>query len=637
MKIAYSHLLRYISENPSIDDLSEKLFQLGHEHEILDDIFDMEFTPNRGDCLSLKGLLRDLSLFYTIENKDKIYEKLIDSFDFEFINNAKNDCPKITFLKVDIDKQPSSYKDYFNNYFVDLNLNKNNFFADISNFLSYETGQPTHCYDFSRIHSPIRLDFINDEIKFNTLLDTDINIYGKNLVFIDNKKRVINLAGIIGSNDTACTQTTKSVLIECAYFNPEKIIGKQVKFGVKSDAAHKFERDTDPCSHEYVLRRFLKIIEDHANIINTEIYSEDFLDIPNKKLPLNIKKLNQILGTDIDNDLCKEMLTKLGFIIQGNEITVPSYRRDVESLNDISEELARAIGYNSIKNKSINIPKKDNQKHNFKEDRIKSLLLDNGFYEVINNPFVEEKSRNSIMLDNPLDSNRKFLRTSLETSLTFNMLYNERRQHDSIKLFEISNIYLNEQKENKKVIGIIGTGRVGRNYKDFTKKIDKKYFFSILGKYLPEFETKFLNISRTSINSKSKTPISYIEVPIDSFCNLDYPSNIDTELKTDYIKYNPISNFPSSSRDLSLSIKNKDKVKEIESLILNEEDDLLKEVYVFDFYDNPKSEEIKIGFRLIFQSSIKNITDKEVDSVMKKIIDKCLDIDSVSIPGLNNA
>ena len=469
------------------------------------------------------------------------------------------------------------------------------------------------------------------------MLDTDINIYGENLVFIDNNKQVINLAGIIGSNDTACTQTTKTVLIECAYFNPEKIIGKQVKFGIKSDAAHKFERDTDPCSHEYVLRRFLKIIEDHANIINAEIFSEDFLDIPNKQLPLNTQKLNQILGTNIDDDLCIEKLSKLGFIIEDNKIIVPSYRRDIESLNDISEELARAIGYNNIQNKSINIPKMDNQKHNLKEDRIKSLLLDNGFYEVINNPFVEEKCENSFMLDNPLDSNKKFLRTSLQKSLTYNMLYNERRQQDSIKLFEISNIYLNDQKENKKFIGIIGSGRVGRNFKDFTKKIDKKYFYSILGQFLPEFETRFLNISRTSLNSKLKTPISYIEVPIDSFCNLDYPSNIDTELKTDYVKYSPISNFPSSSRDLSLSIKDKDKVKEIECLILNEEDDLLKEAYVFDFYDNPNTEEIKIGFRLIFQSNIKNITDKEVDSIMKKIIYKCLDIDSVSIPGLNNA
>ena len=102
MKIPYKHFVKYIDSPPNINELSEKLFQLGHEHEIFDEIFDMELTPNRGDCLSLNGLLRDLKLFYTISHKEDIFEKEIKPLPFEFFNEAKNSCSNISFLKVEI-------------------------------------------------------------------------------------------------------------------------------------------------------------------------------------------------------------------------------------------------------------------------------------------------------------------------------------------------------------------------------------------------------------------------------------------------------------------------------------------------------------------------------------------------------
>ena len=114
----------------------------------------MEFTPNRGDCLSIRGLLRDLKLFYDIHETDDIYDKEISPFKFQFINNAEEFCSKISFLKIEIDKIPSNYVGSLNDYINDLNIKKNNFFTDVSNFISYDTGQPTHCYDSSKIKSP---------------------------------------------------------------------------------------------------------------------------------------------------------------------------------------------------------------------------------------------------------------------------------------------------------------------------------------------------------------------------------------------------------------------------------------------------------------------------------------------------
>ena len=110
MKIPYQHLVKYINKKPEISDLSEKLFQLGHEHEICDEIFDFEFTPNRGDCLSVNGLLRDLNIFYDVSFNVDIYKEEIPILPFEFTNLAEDSCKNISFLEIKIDKLPKRYK-----------------------------------------------------------------------------------------------------------------------------------------------------------------------------------------------------------------------------------------------------------------------------------------------------------------------------------------------------------------------------------------------------------------------------------------------------------------------------------------------------------------------------------------------
>ena len=232
MKIAYSHLVQYIQENPTIEQVSENLFQLGHEHEIEDNIFDMEFTPNRGDCLSIKGILRDLAVFYKINFNPKEYSEKLDALNIDFENLSKNICPQISFLKLEIDKVPKIYKNSLGDYFSDLNLKKNNFFTDVSNYLSYETGQPTHCYNADKINSKLIFHEIEKNEEFETLLGKKVQLNGKNPVFSLNNK-VINLAGVMGGKDTSCSINTKTVIVECAFFQPEAIIGKSVKYDIQ--------------------------------------------------------------------------------------------------------------------------------------------------------------------------------------------------------------------------------------------------------------------------------------------------------------------------------------------------------------------------------------------------------------------
>ena len=231
-----------------------------------------------------------------------------------------------------------------------------------------------------------------------------------------------------------------------------------------------------------------------------------------------------------------------------------------------------------------------------------------------------------------MDSNKKYLRTNLKDSLLENILFNERRQKDSVKLFEITDLYSNKDRTGKKAIGIIASGRIDKNFKQFSKKINSEYFKNILSRI--KNESTIEEISRQSLDSKSKNSIIYCEIEIDSSFSVDYSFDDLSINDISDKQYIPISEFPSSYRDLSFSIKDFSQCKLLEEFILNFDDNLIKERFVFDYFKNEKLNEIKIGFRFIFQSKESTITDQVVDEVMQNIIDSALEYNSVSIPGL---
>lgn len=635
MKIAYSHLVGRIKENPSINEISESLLQLGHEHEIEGTLFDIEFTPNRGDCLSVNGLLRDLSVFYTIEKNQEVYSGEIEELQLDFENLSPDVCPKITFLKLEIDKNPNKYKEYLENYFKDLNLNKNNFFTDISNYLSYETGQPTHCYDSTKINGNLVFNELNINDEFETLLDKKINLTEKNSVFLLNNE-VINLAGVVGGKNTSCTSKTMSVLVECAFFKPEAIMGKSLKYDIQSEASHKFERYVDPNCHDMVIRRFIKIVSDHTNIKNISICSYEFEQNEIHEIPVNVNKINKILGTNINKDQYSNYLTKLGFDISEDQILIPSFRNDINNQNDLAEEIARIIGYDNISSEELTIPKAQISNKRDIESKLRFFLLDQGFYEVINSPFVNNSSDNSIKIDNPLDSNKEHMRTNIIDSLLENLIFNERRQKDSIKLFEISDIYTIKDNQINKIrrLGIIASGRVGHNHEEFSKNINIKYLTDKFNDELPSEDFNFKVLNRETLDTKIKNEIVASEVNIDSFSPemLNYKHNSKAPKK--FNQYFPISDLPYSKRDLSFSIKEYSSCEILKKYIMGIEDKLLKEVFIFDYFYNEKNAEIKIGFRFVFQSDDSTITESQVNNIIGVIINHTKNIKGVTIPGL---
>jgi phenylalanyl-tRNA synthetase beta chain len=631
MKVLYKDLIKFFSETPSKEILSEKLFQLGHEHEVHGEIFDMELTPNRGDCLSLIGIARDLNVFFGKSNHLEIFEDDIKSLDLDFKNLSQDACPKISFLEVEIDGKISEYKPYLKNYFSVLANNKVNFFTDISNYLSYELGQPTHCFDKDSINNQLVFENKTCNQELETLLGSKINIKGQNCVFSINNK-IISLAGVVGGMSTACSSKTKKVLVECAYFNPELIIGKSIKYNLISDAAHKFERGVDISSQEMVLRRFIRIVQDHANIKSIKI--KTFTNSVSRKnsIPINVDKINKILGTTLNDDNYNEYLQKLGFSVT-NAIEVPSYRHDIETQNDLAEEIARVIGYNNISSQPIKFDNINNKN----QDILTSLgifMTQMGFTEVINYPFSSQKEKNCIVIDNPLDSNRQNFRTSLKESLIETLLYNERRQKDSIKLFEVSDIYSVENSSISQVkkIGLIISGRLGNNYTEFSKKLDVKYLTNLLNEFNKNFYIE--EISRADLNTKKSDLIFYAEAFLDDIKSEFLKDEEVNKPDINFIKYNPVSQYPSSTRDFSFAITNLSKVSEIIKYFEQLSDKTIKDIFIFDFYKNINTNSIKIGYRLVFQSTKKTLSEKDIQKKVTEVLDPVLKMDGVSIPGM---
>ena len=645
MKIVYSHLLNFLKKKPSLAELSDKLFQLGHEHEIEGEVLDLEITPNRGDCLSLKGIARDLNHFYKADLDTEHYDADIPESDFSFENKAEDLCPNISFVEIEVEGKVKAYAPYLESYFQDLKLNKNNLFTDISNYLAYETGQPTHCYDATKINGPLVLEKRNKQEKFKTLLGSEIELKGENLVFTINDVAV-DLAGTMGDESTSCSENTMKVLVECAYFKPEEILGKARQYNLNSEASYKFERGVDFLAQEQVLRRFIAIVSDHVKIkslaLKTEQRKKD-----KREVEFDSERLNKIIGTDLTETEQKEYLNSLYFKID-DKVVVPSHRSDIDQLNDLAEEVTRMIGYDNIASKALALPVKAKKIEANFEDLCRSYLVNNGFFEVVNFPFNDNQDEAAISVDNPLDKQRSKMRVCITKSIKENVVFNQNRQKDSIKFFEFSDIYTKDGNEKK--LAVIVSGRTNKNFKEFNAQLDYSYlkglintiFFEILGKELnfeldqsknyDLYETVYCDdvqigrigkLSKEFVGSKTKTPVFSFEIVLN---NLQLPAK----------KQSKISDFPASYRDLSFSLDSHENLEDLSAMIKKHKkySELMTDCFIFDLFENKKQNILKVGYRFKFQAIDKNITDEETEAVMNPLIEESLEISGVSIEGI---
>ena len=250
-------------------------------------------------------------------------------------------------------------------------------------------------------------------------------------------------------------------------------------------------------------------------------------------------------------------------------------------------------------------------------------------------PFSNNSKASSLRIDNPLDMNKAYFRSDIASSLISNLDFNEKRQKDSIKLFEISDIYsLKDELMHEKKLSILVSGRRGHNYLEFTKKLDEDYLACLFLKLDFDIKPYISTFDRQKINSKIKNPIFLFEMRLDEFISQLNLNNIELKQKIKFKSYKEISEYPSTYRDISFAFSDANLIKKLEKFIEKYENPYLKESFVFDYYHDTESNRIKLGFRFIFQNQEDTLTDEAVDIIMDKIIKITLTQGDIEIPGL---
>ncbi len=666
---------------------SEKELQLGESHEgimILDEIhpigkkcseifeiyndnlIEIGLTPNRSDAMSHLGVARDLKAWCISNNINysfkipKVKEYKLGS-NSRFKLNVENfeTCPYYSGALIsNINVKPSPK--WMQNYLRTIGIVPKNNIVDITNYVMHELGQPLHAFDFSKIKDEIIVKTLPDKTKFTTLDGEERKLSHEDLMICDASKPLC-IAGIYGGLDSAISEKTKKIFLECALFNPISIRKSSKRHALQTDASFRYERGIDSEMVNYALCRAIDLILDLAggkidgNILKIEGGKRDL-----KKINLRYNKIFSIAGFKIPDSKIVKILESLDIkIILKNKnelkIEVPNYRHDVIREIDVIEEILRIYGYN-------NIPSLSDSKTHFPEKRVKSYeslkniivnqLIGLGFNEVVNNSIISPTSNNFkkeidqsklVNILNPIGTEISQMRNSLLFGLLENISFNLKRQEQKIKIFEAGSIYLNGKEsfiENKnlslsltgdfynknwiykkqsdiffKIKGIVNSILIKLGFDKFEEiAFDKNMFekaieFRIGGKVIASAGT--INV-KTRNHFDIDQQVAYAELELNKIFDFYSGKNF---------KVSPIPQFPFSKRDYAIMIDNHIDFNSIKEKSFKIDKKLLYKVDLFDVYKGKELTKNKksYGISFYFYNNERTITDSEINIICNKL------------------
>ena len=628
-----------------------------------DNILEIGLTPNRSDAMSHYGVARDLKAYYDLNSQtSKITLPSVNDFesvkideDFEVSVKDIDKCPFYSGLIIKNIKVGPSSKE-LQNKLKSIGLNPINNIVDITNFVMHEIGQPLHAFDLDKIKN-ITVKSVKSNTKFKTLDDNIINLDSDDLMICSNNDPLC-LAGIYGGFDSGVSNSTTNLFLESAIFDSVTIRKSSKRHQLFTDASYRYERGVDPEKVLYALKRasiLIKEANQEANI--SEILIEDNLKVDIKDIYLRYDRIDSITGQKIDKETITQILSSLDFEIKGHtedglNIIAPNYRHDVYREIDVIEEILRVYGFNNINVESkisISIPEIGKNHINKIESLISNNLVGIGFHEIINNsicsPSVNEKFNNqAVKLLNPQGTELSNLRSSLIPNALETVKHNINRQNRNLKIFEIGNTYSitdNNYIENKR-LNVTVTGKIFDE--NWISELSKSNFYYLKG--VAENLLNNLNVSniKYEVNNdelfeyklfiyNNKNNIGFIgelnstytkEFSIDDKIHLLNLDLDNIKLKSGNVKYQELSKFPSSRRDLSMILDDNINFEAIKNLAFNVENKILKDVNLFDEYKGKNIEDNKksLAVSFIFNDSKKTLTDKLIDKIMLKLSDK---------------
>lgn len=633
-----------------------------------DEVFEIGLTPNRADAMSHWGVARDLraGMLQQDEHVELItpsvssykVEKRTLKIDVKVEDNKL--VPRycgVTISDLKVGPSPA----WLQNRLKAIGLTPKNNVVDVTNYVLHELGQPLHAFDASKIHGKVIVKNAEEGTKFITLDDAERTLSKEDIMIYD-EKGPLCIAGVMGGKNSGVNETTTSIFLESAYFNPVSVRKTAKRHGINSDASFRFERGIDPSITEYALKRAAILIREVAGGEMTS----DIIDVYPKKIEdhqvlLNLEKVNKLIGQTIPDDEIKNILVSLDIKVNsiskvGLGLVVPAYRVDVTREIDVIEEILRVYGYNNIEfTQKLNAttahaPRTEDYKI---QNIVAGLLVGNGFNEMMANSLTTPSyvalsesinESNNVLMLNPLSGDLSAMRQSLLFSALEAVSFNINRRNSDLKLFEFGKSYhklLSGYQENAHLTLTV-TGN--RNSESWTVAQKTSDFFLFKGYILGILErlglTKALvasplktdvyaegmvyesgNSTLVEFGTIKKTILKQFDIKQEVFFADFNWNSILKNISANNIKFTEISKYPEVRRDLALLLDDKIEFSKIFDLAKVTEKNLLKKIDLFDVYQGKNLPEGKKSYAVSFtlQDSSKTLTDSQIDKVMSKL------------------
>ena len=624
-------------------------------------IIDVEITPNRSDCLGVYGIARDLSAGgqgnfikkKTLNIKNKFKSKI----NIKISKEAKKDCPVFYGRYIKNVKNCES-PDWLKKQLQAVGLKPISALVDITNYLTIDSCRPLHVFDADKINGDLEIFLSKGGESLNGLDEQNYKL-SKDMVAIKDNKNLLSIAGIIGGKMSMCDIDTKNIFLESAFFNPISIAKTGRLLNIETDARHRFERGVDPQTVITGLDEATKLIIEICGGEASQAVFDGKIPVNKKKIVLDIKKIENFTGLNISQKIIRNILNNLGFkiFIKGSKIdlSIPSWRHDINNEEDIIEEIIRVHGYDKIPSKSIYISnnKKIDNRCLIRELNIKRSLIQRGLNETITWSFMSrknkdfnEKNNEPLIIKNPISNDLDSMRQSIIPNLLDAAYKNISNGEDNVCLFELGPVF-NNKYENQQQIFLSGI-RCGKKKKHWLKKerffdiFDVKADLEAILRCCKLSEDSYLVNSKSvnyyhpgksgSINFLSNKKGGFfgeihpdilkkfqINVPVYAFeLNLNSLPHESMNKKKEFVH----KNFQKVERDFAFILDKKIESKIIVDLISKAENELIKEINIFDIYEGEGIPEDKksIAISIVLQSKEKTLKDSEIEIICQNVI-----------------
>ena len=629
-----------------------------------DQLIEIDLTPNRGDCLSVRGVAREVGVLNQV-NVNEVTIKPVpptidDAVPVELI--ADEGCPNYVgrvIRNIDTSRQSPLW---MQEKLRRSGLRPIDPIVDVTNYVLIELGQPMHAFDLARIDGGIRVRMAQQGEKLTLLDGSEAKLNADTLVIADHNKAVA-MAGIMGGDNTAVTNGSTDIFLECAYFNPLYIAGRARNYGMHTDASHRYERGVDPelqvAAVERATELLLSIVGGEAGPLN-RVCAEDKMPV-RACVELRKARLEQQLALTLADDVVVEMLTRLGLELeetteQGWRFKVPSWRFDIEIEADLIEEIARIYGYNRLPTTTLEapLPILPDLEARTGLPALRQQLIARGYEEAITYSFVDpqlqkvvEPEAVTIELANPISADMAVMRTSLWTGLLGTLKHNLNRQQSRVRLFESGLRFVPEQqnsleglKQERVIAGLISGQQLEESWTHGKEPVD---FYDLKGDVeallalTGDNNIQFVRAQHSALHPGQSAQILRNGRPIGLLGKL-HPSTqkafglsqsaylfeiaLDGVADAQLPAFQELSKYPEVRRDIAVLVDVKTAVGDLVETTRQAAGGTLIDLKIFDVYhgkgidNNRKS----IALGLIFRDLSRTLNEQEVTESVDKVV-----------------